>query len=275
MPRCDITRKPSLIDNLKKDWVSTKATIQTDHEEFITTSETSAELSFMQLLIAALRYFPLLSAEATLQDFDGEWEAPAVNDDYCKFLCQTALRLGFDNEKVQKNASVISTPKKESSTRQEVTQGAEGTKAQNVRKVLQKARKAQTAQMAQTAQTVQTVQTAREPQDQQNEFDEAALPTANNRRMRPLELDDEAEDIAINPKNKSSQLPPPKRVKRTRAPIQEVTEPIQITTMNVDENETAPEAEFTEITSREGSPEFPIMRTARIEPLEDDEGEIT
>lgn len=101
----DITRaRPSLIDNLKNDWVGSTTTdrFQVDHEEFIPTTEASLGTSIVQLLLAALRYFPMLSMEAPLQDIDCEWKAPEPSD-YSTLIRQTALQLGFDNPKIRKD----------------------------------------------------------------------------------------------------------------------------------------------------------------------------
>ncbi|PTB49512.1 hypothetical protein M431DRAFT_55278, partial [Trichoderma harzianum CBS 226.95] len=108
--KSDITRtKPDLFDNLSRDWFVDKAakSLQTDHEKFIAPAVVNAHGSVAQLLVAALRYFPLLSSEGPLQDFRGECEAPLVSSDYIKLLCQTASQLGFDNEKIRKHAGDV------------------------------------------------------------------------------------------------------------------------------------------------------------------------
>ncbi|PKK42011.1 hypothetical protein CI102_12847, partial [Trichoderma harzianum] len=106
----DITKtKPSLFVNLSRDWFVDKAaeSLQVDHEKFIAPKKRHVNLSFAQLLVAALRYFPLLSIEATLQDVGGDGEAPLVSSDYIKLLCKTAKQLGFDNEKIRKQTGEI------------------------------------------------------------------------------------------------------------------------------------------------------------------------
>lgn len=105
--KSDITKtKPSLFVNLSRDWFVDKAaeSLQVDHEKFIAPKKRHVNLSFAQLLVAALRYFPLLSTEATLQDVGGDGEAPLVSSDYIKLLCKTAKQLGFDNEKIRRQA---------------------------------------------------------------------------------------------------------------------------------------------------------------------------
>ncbi|PTB43826.1 hypothetical protein M441DRAFT_133351 [Trichoderma asperellum CBS 433.97] len=101
----DITRtRPSLIDSLKNDWVGSTTTghFQVDHEKFIPATEANADTSIAQLLLAALRYFPLLCREAPLQDVDCEWKAPEPSD-YSTLIRRTALQLGFDNPKIRKD----------------------------------------------------------------------------------------------------------------------------------------------------------------------------
>lgn len=101
----EITRtRPSLIDNLKNDWVGSTTTghFQVDHEKFIPATEANADTSVAQLLVAALRYFPLLCMEAPLQDVDCEWKTPEPSD-YGTLIRRTALQLGFDNPKIRKD----------------------------------------------------------------------------------------------------------------------------------------------------------------------------
>ncbi|KAL7917353.1 hypothetical protein ACQKWADRAFT_325913 [Trichoderma austrokoningii] len=101
----DITRaRPSLIDNLKNDWVggTTAGYFQVDHENFMPSTQANADTSIVQLIVAALRYFPLLSIEAPLQDVDYEWKAPEPSD-YGALIRRTALQLGFDNSKIRKD----------------------------------------------------------------------------------------------------------------------------------------------------------------------------
>ncbi|KAM4063817.1 hypothetical protein HRG_012521 [Hirsutella rhossiliensis] len=75
--------------------------IQTNHREFRSLSRpTTARLAYMQLFVAALRYFPFLSLEPPLQDTEGV--GAQVDRRYVGLLCRTAKKLGFTNTKVDK-----------------------------------------------------------------------------------------------------------------------------------------------------------------------------
>ncbi|KAK5997516.1 hypothetical protein PT974_02879 [Cladobotryum mycophilum] len=109
--RGDITRtKPSLLQNLRGNWRADRAMIEAGHGNFIPAPAPSADLSAMQLFIAALRYFPLLCLEGPLQDRDGGWMGAKLDSAYLSLLCRTASRLGFNNKKIQ-DGSVTDTPK--------------------------------------------------------------------------------------------------------------------------------------------------------------------
>ncbi|UNI24843.1 hypothetical protein JDV02_010561, partial [Purpureocillium takamizusanense] len=91
----------SLFESLKADWTS-NTQIQTDHADFRGLADpTTAETAYMQLFIAALRYFPYLSQEAPLQDSGGASIVAEVKKDYLVLLCRIAKQVGFSNQKIE------------------------------------------------------------------------------------------------------------------------------------------------------------------------------
>lgn len=90
----------SLYESLKSDWTESSQ-IQANHTEFRNLRRPiTARLVYMQLFIAALRYFLFLSLEPPLQDIEGI--GAQVNKHYLGLLCTTAKKLGFMNNKIQK-----------------------------------------------------------------------------------------------------------------------------------------------------------------------------
>ena len=91
----------SLFESLRADWTS-NTQIQTDHADFRDLADpTTAETAYMQLFIAALRYFPFLSQVAPLQDSGGVSIVAEVKRDYLVLLCRIAKQIGFSNEKIE------------------------------------------------------------------------------------------------------------------------------------------------------------------------------
>ncbi|PTB34937.1 hypothetical protein M441DRAFT_154567, partial [Trichoderma asperellum CBS 433.97] len=111
--RHSITRsKSSLYDNLTMHWTSNRKSIQISHEEFVPMGETqnASKLCFLQLLMAALRYFPHLSSESPLLDKGGGWVGITPDDHFRALLCKTAWHLGYDNEKIRRGAEFSLSP---------------------------------------------------------------------------------------------------------------------------------------------------------------------
>lgn len=105
--RHSITRsKSSLYDNLKTHWTSDRKSLQLSQEKFVQIRDTpnASKLCFLQLLMAALRYFPHLSSESPLLDKGGRWVGITPDENFQALLCTTAWNLGYDNEKIRRQA---------------------------------------------------------------------------------------------------------------------------------------------------------------------------
>ncbi|QLI63826.1 uncharacterized protein G6M90_00g027790 [Metarhizium brunneum] len=93
----------SLIENLKKDWNSRGASMEVGHGRMIQVNEPTADAAVIQAFLAALRYFPYLSPEAPLRDFDKRvWMAGNFDNSVLSRLCVTLKDLGFSNANIEK-----------------------------------------------------------------------------------------------------------------------------------------------------------------------------
>ncbi|KJZ69633.1 hypothetical protein HIM_10972 [Hirsutella minnesotensis 3608] len=97
----------NLFQSLREDWGGSSVQIQTGHHSFAWSRiSLTPRLAFMQLLLAALRYFPYLSSEAPLQDLGNTRMGASVDARYVGLLCRTARELGFFNDKIEAGLNV-------------------------------------------------------------------------------------------------------------------------------------------------------------------------
>jgi hypothetical protein len=113
-------KRSDLIQNLINDWSNHSALIEVGHERMERPVQPSADVAVLQAFIAALRYFPYLSAEAPLRDLDKTvWWAGGFDK---SILCRLYLSLkdmGFYNKNIEKgcqtpaeNGTMLRIPKK-------------------------------------------------------------------------------------------------------------------------------------------------------------------
>ncbi|KJZ68307.1 hypothetical protein HIM_12298 [Hirsutella minnesotensis 3608] len=97
----------NLFQSLREDWGESAVQFQTGHHSFAWSRiSPTPRLAFMQLLLAALRYFPHLSWEAPLQDLGDTRMGASVDARYVGLLCRTARELGFSNDKIDAGLKV-------------------------------------------------------------------------------------------------------------------------------------------------------------------------
>ncbi|EXU95391.1 DUF3723 domain protein [Metarhizium robertsii] len=88
-----------------KNWSSCTPKVEVFHGQFRTLHLMEMQPG-IQLLLAALRYFPRLSLDSPLLGDDGEHIAAIIDETYVGLLCRQARELGFDNEKIRKGCQV-------------------------------------------------------------------------------------------------------------------------------------------------------------------------
>ena len=92
-----------LIDNLKSDWHSFGACLEVGDECMVPVGNPTADNAVIQAFIAALRYFPFLSAEAPLRDMDKNiWMAASLDHNILSHFCSILKGIGFSNANIER-----------------------------------------------------------------------------------------------------------------------------------------------------------------------------